>query len=191
MATIEPIMNQTLKPPASMSTLKACRDILSDLTFNFSAEKGCEGLYEVWKRVKAPNDPEFGKELPEDYLKHGTANAANANANANAGIPTPHVPGTVQPPISNPPSRRPTEQPSSLQSRLPSGAPPVRSGSPRAGPGYANLPDHQEDVRRLIEECTAGKESARVLTEALVYTRPDELEHKGVIKVGQKRARFC
>ena len=57
---------------------------------------------------------------------------------------------------------------------------PIR-GSHLRGPEYANLPDHGEDMRRLLEECTAAKESARVLAEALVFTRPEELEDKPLI----------
>jgi len=51
------------------------------------------------------------------------------------------------------------------------------------GPGYAQLPNHGEDMRRLTDECTAARESARVLSEALIYTRPDELEAKPIIQV--------
>ena len=51
------------------------------------------------------------------------------------------------------------------------------------GPGYANLPSHTDDIRRLIEESTAAKESARVLAEALVFTRPEDLEQKPIIRV--------
>lgn len=58
-----------------------------------------------------------------------------------------------------------------------------RSSRDRAGPGYAALPSHKDDMRRLLEESTAAKESARVLAEALVFTRPDELEDKPIIKV--------
>ena len=67
--------------------------------------------------------------------------------------------------------------------------PPVPHRGPNpmqmGGPGYASLPNHGDDVRRLVEESTAAKESSRVLSEALVYTRPEELEQKPVIKVGQ------
>ena len=51
------------------------------------------------------------------------------------------------------------------------------------GPAYAALPNHSDDIRRLIEECIAAKESARVLTEALVFTRPEDLPSKPIIKV--------
>lgn len=51
------------------------------------------------------------------------------------------------------------------------------------GPAYAALPNHSDDIRRLIEECTAAKESARVLIEALVFTRPEDLPSKPIIKV--------
>jgi hypothetical protein len=36
-----------------------------------------------------------------------------------------------------------------------------------------------------MEECTAAKEAATVLAEALVYTRPNELEHKPIIAVSE------
>ncbi len=39
----------------------------------------------------------------------------------------------------------------------------------------------------MIEESTAAKESARVLAEALVFTRPEELDGKPIIKVGLGR----
>jgi hypothetical protein len=45
------------------------------------------------------------------------------------------------------------------------------------------LADPKEDLRRLLEECAAAKESARVLSEALVYTKPEQLNEKDVIKV--------
>lgn len=58
-----------------------------------------------------------------------------------------------------------------------------RSRSPehRFGPAYAALPNHSDDIRRLLEESIAAKESARVLTEALVYTRPEDLASKPII----------
>lgn len=47
------------------------------------------------------------------------------------------------------------------------------------------MPNHSEDMMRLIEESTAAQESARVLTEALVYSRPEDLEHKPIIRVSR------
>lgn len=51
------------------------------------------------------------------------------------------------------------------------------------GPGYANLPSHNDDMRRLLEESMAGKEAARVLSEALVYSRPEDLDQRPIISV--------
>lgn len=58
-----------------------------------------------------------------------------------------------------------------------------RAPSPdhRHGPAYAALPNHSDDIRRLHEESIAAKESARVLTEALVFTRPEDLSSKPII----------
>lgn len=55
----------------------------------------------------------------------------------------------------------------------------------RHGPAYANLPNHDVDMRRLTDESTAGKEAASLLTEALVFTRPDELELKPIVQVSE------
>jgi len=62
---------------------------------------------------------------------------------------------------------------------------PQRGQSPHhmAGLGHANVPSHGEDIRRLMDECTAAREAATVLAEALVFTRPNELELKPVIRV--------
>jgi hypothetical protein len=92
--------------------------------------------------------------------------------------------GKYSPPQSLPISR--TGSSPSLGHMLNGMAPPMasRGKSPeRFGPGYAALPNHGEDMRRLSEECTAAKESARVLSEALVYTRPEDLELKPIIRV--------
>jgi len=51
------------------------------------------------------------------------------------------------------------------------------------GPGYAHMPNHGEDIRRLLDESIAAKEAARVLAEALVFTRPSELNAKPIINV--------
>ena len=51
------------------------------------------------------------------------------------------------------------------------------------GPGYANLPSHQDDMKRLIDESMAAKESATLLQEAVVFTRPEELANKPIIRV--------
>lgn len=57
----------------------------------------------------------------------------------------------------------------------------AKSPDQRFGPAYAALPNHSDDIRRLHEESIAAKESARVLTEALVFTRPEDLGNKPII----------
>lgn len=92
-------------------------------------------------------------------------------------------------PSALPPSRRPSSpnmQHLSLNDRSVAPPVPMRGPSPVFG-GYAQLPNHHEDMRRLTDECTAAKESARVLAEALVFTRPEELAQKPVIQVSLRR----
>jgi hypothetical protein len=33
-------------------------EILADLTYMYGGEKGCEGLIDLWKKVKLPQEPE-------------------------------------------------------------------------------------------------------------------------------------
>lgn len=34
-------------------------DILADLSYSYGMEKGCEGLVDLWKKVKLPQEPDF------------------------------------------------------------------------------------------------------------------------------------
>ena len=60
---LSPIETILLAPPAkllvSVSTLRMISDILADLTYNFAGEKGCEGLVELWKKVKMPQESDY------------------------------------------------------------------------------------------------------------------------------------
>lgn len=64
MATIEPILKQEAKPPVSQATYKTTFEILSFVTFDFHANRGCEGLLDLWNKVKRPGDPEFVSTKP-------------------------------------------------------------------------------------------------------------------------------
>ncbi|ORX33522.1 hypothetical protein BD324DRAFT_639653 [Kockovaella imperatae] len=140
------LMSPPNKPLVSLSTRKVMTDVIADLTYNYG--QNSEALVELWKKVKMPQDADFGIPLPADH---------QAFAPDTFYEPTrPPDANSVPPPV------------------------PIRQPHNR-GPGYAALPDHGEDLRRLLEECTAARESARVLAEALVFTRPDELEHKPLI----------
>nr|XP_019008923.1 uncharacterized protein I206_06610 [Kwoniella pini CBS 10737]OCF47704.1 hypothetical protein I206_06610 [Kwoniella pini CBS 10737] len=175
LSSLEPILlAPASKPLVSQPTYKLITDILSDLTFSYGLEKGCEGLAELWKKVKLPQESEIGNPLPADHPIFS---------------PEPFYPQRqayhyASPDQSFPSSRRASSP--SLQylsanhQDIPNGD--QRGPSPNyGGPRYANLPNHGEDIRRLVDECTAAKESARVLSEALIFTGPDELEQKPVI----------
>jgi hypothetical protein len=46
------------KPVVSLPTYRLLMEILADLTYMYGGEKGCEGLLDLWKKVKSPQDPE-------------------------------------------------------------------------------------------------------------------------------------
>lgn len=112
------------------------------------------------------------------------------NANEAPSQPRPPTNQTANLQIQSPPSvstSRHGSSPSHAHQALPPPSAPARHIQQQpvsyGGPGYANLPSHGEDIRRLMEECTAAQESARLLGDALVYTRPEELDYKPVIRV--------
>ncbi|OCF40210.1 hypothetical protein I317_05967 [Kwoniella heveanensis CBS 569] len=176
-SSMEPILlAPTQKPLVSAATHRLLSDILADLTFSYGMEKGCEGLVEMWKKVKLPQEADFGNPLPADHPIFGGEPMYPNQAQWS------HPPSHANSIGSRRPSSPSLQQLSSAQQTMQAPAIPTRGASPgKFGPGYTDLPSHGEDIRRLVDECTAAKESARVLTEALVYTRPEELEHKPII----------
>jgi hypothetical protein len=156
----------------SSSTHRLLTEILADLTYMYGGEKGCEGLLDLWKRVKLPQEPEMVSPLcvllnaDLDWTdQQGQPIPPKHQLYASDNLPRPEY---------APASRRGSEPMQDQRSKTPD----LRYN----GPAYAALPNHSDDIRRLIEECVAAKESARVLTEALVFTRPEDLPSKPIIK---------
>jgi hypothetical protein len=46
------------KATVSTSTHRLLTEIVADLTYMYGGEKGCEGLPDLWKKVKLPQEPE-------------------------------------------------------------------------------------------------------------------------------------
>nr|ODN85986.1 hypothetical protein L203_04486 [Cryptococcus depauperatus CBS 7841] len=163
--TLEPILFASpAKPMVSPSVHRLLTDVIADLTYTYGTEKGCEMLLEAWRKIKLPQEPECGRPLSAD---HPILNPD----------PSPLAPELANLQIRQPPDNQTHSSQTQVPSRLPR-----HDQSPYRGPGYTNLPSHLEDLKRLVEECTAAKESAKVLNDALVYTRPEELNHKPIIR---------
>ncbi|KIR70398.1 hypothetical protein I310_05644 [Cryptococcus deuterogattii CA1014] len=153
--SLEPILfAPSSKSIVSPSTHRLLTDVIADLTFSYGMEKGCEMLVDVWKKVKLPQE--------SDYVANLQIQSPPSISTSWHGSSPSHVHQALSPPPA--PVRHIQQQPA------------------YGGPGYVNLPSHGEDIRRLMEECMAAKESARLLGDALVYTRPEELDHKPVIR---------
>lgn len=59
LAALEPILlPNPNKPLVNMQTHRMMLDVLGDLTYLYGAEKGCEGLSELWRKVKTPQEPD-------------------------------------------------------------------------------------------------------------------------------------
>nr|XP_018265924.1 uncharacterized protein I303_02301 [Kwoniella dejecticola CBS 10117]OBR88082.1 hypothetical protein I303_02301 [Kwoniella dejecticola CBS 10117] len=175
LSSLEPILlAPATKPLVSQPTYRLMTDILSDLTFSYGQEKGCEGLGELWKKVKLPQESDIGNPLPVDHPIFSPEPFYTQRSSHQ------HVPSNQPFPSSRRASSPSLQHTSALQQDMLHNG--HRVASPAyGGPGYANLPSHGDDIRKLVDECTAAKESARVLSEALIFTRPDELERKPII----------
>lgn len=46
------------KPIVQPPTHRLLTEVLADLTFMYGTEKGCEGLADLWKKIKLPQEPE-------------------------------------------------------------------------------------------------------------------------------------
>ncbi|KAL7423319.1 hypothetical protein Q5752_002620 [Cryptotrichosporon argae] len=165
LSVLEPLLVGPTRQQASPPTRRMLIDIIGHLAYHFGADKGCEALVETWRKVKMPQDPDAGVELPADHPAYSTSLMSSSLAG--------HLAVGSSPPSSREPSRPPS-QPTAAY---------MRAQSPNHfGPTYAHLLDHNEDIRRLVNECNSAKETARLLHESLVYTKPEELEYKPVIK---------
>jgi hypothetical protein len=51
---LAPSNRAVVSPP----TYRLMTEILADLTYMYGGEKGCEGLMDLWKKVKLPQEPE-------------------------------------------------------------------------------------------------------------------------------------
>ncbi|KAK8846581.1 hypothetical protein IAR55_005667 [Kwoniella newhampshirensis] len=174
---LEPILfTPTNKPLLSEYTHRLFTDIIADLVFSYGMEKGTEPLVELWKKVKSADEPDFGNPLPSDHP------IFNPEPFQQPRMPNAYGATPQSVPVSRRPSS-PSLQHLFLNQGLPPPAVPQHNPPPNNfGPRYTDLPNHNDDVNRLMDECTAARESARVLSEALVYTRPEDLEHKPVIR---------
>ena len=60
---MSPLETVLLAPPnkavVSSATHRLLTEILADLTYMYGGEKGCEGLHDLWKKVKMPQEPEM------------------------------------------------------------------------------------------------------------------------------------
>ncbi|WVQ83898.1 hypothetical protein IAT38_006042 [Cryptococcus sp. DSM 104549] len=188
--SLEPIL---FAPPAkqivSPSTRKLLVDVIADLTFQYGNERGCESLGEMWKKVKVQGEPDFGSPLPADHpilnpeVSIIPTSQPYAAAHPQAAYPPPPTAQMASLAVRSQPPSRHGSSPSLQQQALPPPPPiPQRMPANYAGPGYANLPNHREDTRRLMEECTAAKETAKLLSEAVVFTQPAELAHKPIVR---------
>ncbi|BEI96299.1 hypothetical protein CcaverHIS631_0112480 [Cutaneotrichosporon cavernicola] len=177
LGSIERILKRNTVPQPSSATCKRVMEIVSGVTYDYHANSSCENLLDLWNNVKRPEDPEFGTKLPNDYLP--LASDPLSARNERTEFPNPVITSI------GPGQRSPLPSPApSLVSRPPSeplsrGMHSVRgpgSSPPQVGVPYSALPDHDVDIRRLLDECSSAFATATKLHEACVFTSPEEFD---------------
>lgn len=174
MAAVEPIVTNQLDPPPSTATLRWAVDVLAGLTYAYHNERGCEGLQELWKKIKLPEDMDIGRPLPDDFLLYSPGSMPPSDA---ASINT--TTATVRTDRASK-DKRDKDRQRKKRDKDPRDA--KDKSRPRDKPKYPASPSHEDDIQRLIVEASEGKENARVLSEALIYTAPSEFDDKDILR---------
>ncbi|BEJ17623.1 hypothetical protein CspHIS471_0610240 [Cutaneotrichosporon sp. HIS471] len=180
LGSIERILKRNTVPQPSSATYKRVMEIVSGVTYDYHANSSCENLLDLWNNVKRPEDPEFGTKLPNDYLR--LAPDPLSARNERTEIPNPVITSI------GPGQRSPLPSPApSLVSRPPS-EPLSRGMPPQLGVPYSALPDHDVDMRRLIDECNSALATATKLHAACVFTRPDQFDTNSALRDLHRKA---
>jgi hypothetical protein len=193
--TIERILKQKAEPPVSASTYKTTMEIVSGVTYTYHANRSCEHLLELWNKVKRPGDAEFGTPLPNDYLPITPESRRHHRDERQERTEFPMPVITSMPPgqrsplpspapsvLSRPPSE-PLSRGAKHSARGPGGSPPQLGGVP-----FSTLPDHDDDMRRLFDECNRALATANKLHEACVFTKPEHFETNALLHDIQRKA---
>lgn len=190
--TVEPLCLQQTKPPISPQTYKTLMIFLSGMIYSFHTDPKCDGLLDLWRKIKRPEDPEFGSPLPEHVLpitpdlgketkeqrrerkerERRTRELDERSRDQMDPLAQPR-PVLERMPLPSPPASllsRPHTEPLSAQNLARVQA--MNSGgkspsSPIAGVPYTHLPDHHDDMNRLVADCGEAKECALMLNELL------------------------
>lgn len=59
------------RPVLTAQSHKMLTEILADLTYLYGQEKGCEGLLELWKKVKLPQESDFVSSIITCFAETG------------------------------------------------------------------------------------------------------------------------
>jgi hypothetical protein len=163
--TLEEVLTSSRTSPVVRERLM---DVLAAVAYasgnkNKDPRADKDGFRGLWRRLKPADKPDEG--VPFD-IDDAMFNPPMPRATSEYSL-DPHVyPG--QPYQQQPPVHEHQE--------VPPGAKRNRSLRSRN-----RIIPPEEDIRRLFQECTVGQGNASLLSEALAYSRPDDLE-KGVVQ---------
>jgi hypothetical protein len=111
--------------------------------------------------------------------------SSSLNPNATGGYQPPVHPQALQVTPQAPPPPLPQSPPAQPQSQTQVSLQPARTK--RDGTDQSQLQrviPPEEDMQRLLQECRFAHGNAQVLSEALAFASPEDLEEKDIVKVG-------
>jgi hypothetical protein len=112
--------------------------------------------------------------------------SSTLNPNATGGYQPPvHPQALLVAPQATPTPPLPQSPPAQPQSQTQ--APPQPARTKRDGSDQSQLQrviPPEEDMQRLLQECRFAHGNAQVLSEALAFASPEDLEEKDIVKVG-------
>ncbi|KXN86675.1 TOM1-like protein 2 [Leucoagaricus sp. SymC.cos] len=172
--TIEELL---MNPKTSPVVRERLMDVIAAAAYASQSKKDSrndrEGFRGLWRRVKPIDKPDEGMPFPIDdaMFNPPVANPRSSQYGPSIHSPEPILPHEAIPPASPPPPVTP------------------RLHKKRKSPTRNRIIPHDEDVRRLLQECKIGQGSAGLLSQALFHAKPESFKKDPVVREFYRKCR--
>ncbi|KXN86678.1 TOM1-like protein 2 [Leucoagaricus sp. SymC.cos] len=169
--TIEELL---MSPRTSPVVRERLMDVIAAAAYASQSNKNDRGGFRgLWRRVKPIDKPDEGMPFSVDdpILNPPVINPRSSQYGSPIHSPEPVLPPEAIPPASPPPPVTPS------------------SHMRRKSPTRNRITPHDEDVRRLLQECKIGQGNAGVLSQALFHAKPESFKKDPVVREFYRKCR--
>ncbi|KAF5353476.1 hypothetical protein D9756_008105 [Leucocoprinus leucothites] len=177
---LETIEELLMNPKTSPVVRERLLDVIAAAAYASGAKKDArnerEGFRGLWRRVKPFDKPDEGMPFAmDDAMFNPPVGSRNSHYDFPPALtPEPVFTATETVPVSPPPPT-PVNQP--------------RPQRKRKSPTRNRIIPHDEDVRRLLQECKIAQGNANVLSQALFHAKPESFKKDPVVREFYRKCR--